>query len=97
VLYERPVDPGAFDAYYRSTHLALTKAIPDVRSIEVGGGEILDLRGPSPYYQITTLTFTSMDTLKAAMSSGEGQAALGDITNFATGGATVLMFESQPV
>lgn len=97
VLYERPVDPGAFDQYYRSTHLPLVKAIPDLRSIEVGRGEILDPRGPAPYFQITTLTFTSMDTLKAAMSSPEGEAALRDLTDFATGGASVVMFESQAV
>jgi uncharacterized protein (TIGR02118 family) len=96
VLYERPIDVGAFDEYYDSTHLALVKAIPDLRAVEVGRGQILDLRGASPYYQITTLAFTSMDTLKAAMSSPEGEAALRDITDFATGGATVLMFESQP-
>jgi uncharacterized protein (TIGR02118 family) len=96
VLFERPVDPGAFDHYYGSTHLPLVRAIPDLRSIEVSQGEILDPRGPAPVFQVTTLTFTSMDSLKAAMSSPQGEAALRDITDFATGGATVVMFDSQP-
>jgi uncharacterized protein (TIGR02118 family) len=97
VLYQVPIDPAAFDQYFKTTHIPLAKQIPDLRSIDVSRGDVIDPQGPAPYYQVTTLTFDSMDDLKAAMSSGEGQSAIQDVINFATGGVKVLMYACEEV
>jgi hypothetical protein len=38
-----------------------------------------------------------MEAIGAAVASPEGQAAVADIPNFATGGATVLTYETESV
>jgi hypothetical protein len=39
------------------------------------------------------VSFASQEDLQAAMASAEGQATVGDIATFASGGATVLIVE----
>ncbi len=44
---------------------------------------------------IATLYFDSLGDIAAALASPQGQAAAGDVANFATGGASMLMFETR--
>ena len=44
---------------------------------------------------VATLTFASMADLQRGLASPEGQAAAGDLANFADGGADLLMFETR--
>jgi len=44
---------------------------------------------------VATLNFDSMAALQQALGSPQGQAAAGDLGNFATGGAELLMFDSR--
>jgi uncharacterized protein (TIGR02118 family) len=46
-----------------------------------------------PYQRIAELTFDDMDALQAGLGSDEGQAAVNDIPNFATGGVTIFFAE----
>ena len=48
----------------------------------------------APYYYIAELSFADADVLKASLGSPEGQAAAGDVANFATGGATLMIAEA---
>jgi uncharacterized protein (TIGR02118 family) len=41
------------------------------------------------------LTFDSLADIQKALGSAEGQAAAGDLANFASGGADILMFDSK--
>ncbi|MBC7585030.1 EthD family reductase [Tardiphaga sp. vice352] len=94
VLYKTPTDSAAFDAYYAKTHIALAKKIPGVRKYEISQGSIA---GPSPtgVYLVATLTFDSLAAIQSGLASAEGQAAAGDVANFATGGADMLMFDTK--
>lgn len=90
VLYGPPTDPAAFDSHYFSTHAGLVAKMPGVRRFEVAkcasmGG------GASPYYLQAELWFDDADALRACFDSPEGKAAGGDVPNFATGGATMLI------
>jgi len=49
---------------------------------------------PSPHL-IAELSFDSMADLQAALSSAEGQAAAGDLSNFAQAGVTLIVFETK--
>jgi uncharacterized protein (TIGR02118 family) len=96
VLYNTPADPAAFDRYYHQTHIPLAKKIPGLRSYSISNGPVQALAGSAPYL-VAILSFDSMADLSAAVASGEGQAVAADLSNFASGGATVLIYESKAV
>jgi uncharacterized protein (TIGR02118 family) len=91
VLYGKPEDPSAFDAYYAATHAPLAEKIPTLRRFEHGKALGSPDGSEAPFYYIAELSFDDPDALQAAMSSPEGQAAGGDVANFATGGVTMLV------
>jgi uncharacterized protein (TIGR02118 family) len=49
--------------------------------------------GAVPYQRIAELTFADMEALQAGLGSEQGQAAVNDIANFATGGVTIFFAE----
>jgi uncharacterized protein (TIGR02118 family) len=46
---------------------------------------------------VATLTFDNLAAIQSALSSAEGQAAVADVQNFATGGWDVIMFDTRAV
>ena len=97
VLYGTPADPAAFDRYYKETHIPLAWKIPALRSYTVSSGGIQSLTGSTPPYLVAILTFDSMADITAALASPEGQATAADVANFASGGATMLLFDHKCV
>jgi uncharacterized protein (TIGR02118 family) len=96
-LYKTPKDRGAFDRYYFSTHIPLAKAVPGLRKYEVSTAAALGPNGPSDIHLVATLHFYSVDDIKAALASPEGQAVAGDLGNFADGGVELLFFDTRDV
>jgi uncharacterized protein (TIGR02118 family) len=92
IVYHHPDDPDAFDCHYKSTHIPLVDDIPDVAGFTMSHCETLDGSTPSAY-ALAQLTFASKDAASQAFGSPAGQAAAGDVANFATGGATMLFTE----
>jgi len=97
ILYSKPADAAAFDAYYFGKHVPLAKTIPGLRSYEVNAGPVGTTQGVSPYHLIATLTFDSMVAIGAAFASKEGQATVADVANFAQAGVQVAMFDTREV
>ncbi len=95
VMYGQPADPTAFEQYYRGTHVPIAKRIPGLRSYKINKGPIATPVGKAPYYLVAVLDFDSMEAIAAGMGSPEGQAAGADVPNFATGGATMVMYETE--
>jgi uncharacterized protein (TIGR02118 family) len=93
VLYGPPGDADDFERYYADTHTALAKAIPGLQRFEAARGIGTPDGSELPYQRIAELTFEDMDALQAGLSSAEGQAAVNDIPNFATGGVTIFFAE----
>ena len=89
VLYGPPDDRDAFEHYYAETHTALAKAIPGLQRFEAARGIATPDGSAVPYQRVAELTFGDMDALQAGLGSDEGQAAVNDIPNFATGGVTI--------
>ena len=96
VLYNTPADSAQFDRYYHQTHSSLAKKIPGMRSYLISNGPVKALAGSAPYL-VAILNFDSMADLSAALASPEGQAAAADLSNFASGGATLLIYDSRAV
>jgi uncharacterized protein (TIGR02118 family) len=96
VLYGHPEDAAAFDRHYETVHVPLAEKIPGMRSCTLGRPASLDGSQP-PYHLVAQLTFDSLEDLQAGMGSPEGQAAAGDVPNFASGGATLFVQEDRVV
>ncbi|HEY2129959.1 MAG TPA: EthD family reductase [Streptosporangiaceae bacterium] len=74
--YETPADPAAFDRHYRQIHIPLLRQLPGLRRYTVSR-DVVALHG-EPYYLIAELDWDTMDELRAAFSSPEGQATAAD-------------------
>lgn len=94
VLYNAPADPAAFDRYYRETHIPLARKIPGLRSYVISNGPVQASAGSAPYL-VAILSFDSISAVQAALASPEGQAAAADLPNFASGGATLLLYDTK--
>ena len=95
VLYGHPEDPAVFEEYYANTHLPIAAKIPNMQRFEAGKVLATPDGGETPYHRIAEIWFDDMDQLQKSMGSEEGQAATGDIPNFATGGVTVFISEVE--
>lgn len=95
VLYKKPADTAAFDSHYSSTHVPLAKKIPGLRSYEISTGAVSTPQGESAYHLVAVLEFDSLDAIERGLSAPEGQAAAGDLANFAQAGVELLMFDSK--
>lgn len=97
VLYKTPTDTAAFDKHYAEKHIPLAKKIPGLRSYRVSRGAVASPAGATNVHLVATLTFDSMADLQAGLGSAEGAAAAGDLPNFASGGADLMMFDDGAV
>ena len=93
VMYGHPEDTEAFEKYYHETHLPIVAQIPHVKKAEftkiIGTPE----GSPPSQYRMAQVYFESMEDLQAGMGSGEGQATVADLANFANGGVDVMIGE----
>jgi uncharacterized protein (TIGR02118 family) len=91
VLYGPPTDRAAFEDYYASTHVPIAAKTPNVARFEAGR-VVATPDGTEPlYYRLAEVWFEREEALQAAMASPAGPATVADVSNFATGGATVLI------
>jgi uncharacterized protein (TIGR02118 family) len=65
--------------------------LPGLERFEAAQGIATPDGGAVPYQRIAELTFEAMDALQAGLGSEQGQAAVNDIPNFATGGVTIFL------
>lgn len=92
-LYPAPQDPAAFDTYYETKHVEIAQKMPGLRSIELSKGPVISPTG-GEYHRVGTLRFDSWDEMQKSIESPEGQATAADLSNFATGGVTLLFFDT---
>jgi uncharacterized protein (TIGR02118 family) len=95
VLYGHPKDPAAFEAYYRDPHTPIALKVKGLRRFDVSKVVGAPGGGQPAYYRTADLYFDDMDALTTALASPEGQAAANDLANFATGGVTLMVAETQ--
>ena len=95
VMYKTPQDGSAFDRHYSEKHVPLAKRIPGLRKYEISRGAVGSPAGASGYHLVAILHFDDVAAIQAGIASPEGQAAVGDLQNFATGGADIFIFESR--
>lgn len=96
VIYHHPTDAGAFDRHYAETHAPLTSALPGLRSYTTVSPDA-GADGTRAEHLVATLTFDDARSFQAAMGSDAGKAAVGDLGNFASGGAIVVSGEASTI
>lgn len=95
VLYGQPTNPAAFEQHYYGTHLPLCAKMQGIKGFTIGKLGALEPGQQSPYYRVASLYVDSPAALHATLTSPEGQAVVGDIANFATGGVTLMVSEEE--
>ncbi len=93
VLYPQPTDIKQFEKDY-SAHLIL---FHEKMNIPVGHGdyEVIKMHetpiGPSPYFQMFSLTFPSKQALQQTMASEEMQEVAADANRISSGGLPIIL------
>jgi uncharacterized protein (TIGR02118 family) len=68
-----------------------------LRKYTISKGPLQALSGATVPHLIAILEFDSTADIQAALASPEGQATAADLPNFASGGATLLIYENTTV
>jgi len=95
VAYGHPKDPVAFDKYYHEIHIPIAKRMKGLKRWTVGKVRGNADGSPSPWYYIADLYADSREAFDKILASPEGKAAVADVPNFATGGATFIYTEVE--
>jgi len=97
VLYGHPKDPEAFDKYYEEAHIPIARKMKGLKKWTIGKVAGTPTGQTSPYYYVADLYMESREEFEALLASPEGQAAVADVPNYATGGVTFLYTEVEEV
>lgn len=93
VLYNKPEDTAAFDKYYDEIHIPLAKQLPGLLKYTVSR----NVAPGAPYHLVAELDFADLAAFQAAMSSPAGAEATADVPKFASGGASMVIYEVAEV
>ena len=91
-IYKTPKDKDAFDKHYFEVHIPLAKKLPGLIKYDVGKSPIISTTGHSDTYCIGTLHFDSLDAIKTAFASPQGQARAADRKIFASNNDDVQIY-----
>ena len=96
VMYPYPTDVDKFESDYVNEHLPLAKEkIPNVIRF-VATKTIATPTGDTPaFYRIAELHFSSMESLKDALSSAGGQEAAGHAIAISSGGMPTFLIAEE--
>ncbi|MCI0357382.1 MAG: EthD family reductase [Planctomycetaceae bacterium] len=97
VLYGHPQDPTAFDRYYQEAHIPIARRMKGLRKWTIGKVQGMPGGEPPPYYYVADLYMESREEFERLLASPEGQAAVADVPNYATGGVTFLYTEVEEI
>ncbi len=90
VLYGLPTDSGAFEQYYAESHHPLVLKASGIVKWEYTKFLPNPDGSPPAFYRMAELYFNTPEEMQQTMTSAEGQAMAADLSNFATGGVTIL-------
>lgn len=91
VLYGHPKDANAFENHYIKTHLLLVSQTPGIIKAEYTKFLPNPDGSASAYYRMAELYFAGPAEMRQALNSPEGKAMAADLSNFATGGFTIIL------
>ena len=97
VLYGHPTDPVAFDQYYQDRHIPIAKQMKGLKKWTVGKVQVKPGEELPPYYYVADIFMDCREEFERLLATPEGQAAVADVPNYATGGVTLLYTEIEEI
>lgn len=91
VLYGNPTSADEFEKHYHNVHMPLAVKMKGVARVELTKLISAADGGKPPFYRMAELYFSSEEQMKETLQSPEGKATVDDISQLATGGATVMI------
>ncbi len=96
-VYKTPKNVEAFNAYYFAKHAPLAKTVPGLRSYQVSDGAVDLPVEPGGVHLVAILEFDSVEAIRQALGTPQGQATAADLGNFADGGVDLMVFDTKTV
>lgn len=90
VIYGTPTDPISFEAHYVNVHVPLVVKMPKLKNYTFSKTRPSTSEGAPATFLIAFLDYETEADLNESLSSDEGKAAVADVSNFATGGVTLI-------
>jgi uncharacterized protein (TIGR02118 family) len=91
VLYGAPKDPDAVEKYYAGHHMPMVYKVKGSKRVELAKGLATPGAAAPAYCRVTELWFTSMAQMQKVTGTPQWKQIVDDVTNFASGGATVVV------
>lgn len=95
VIYGPPENASAFDRHYEDVHAKLVLKMPHLKKFQYSAGAVASSDPGRPAHLVAFLDYASQEDLDASLASPAGKAAVDDLANFATGGATILTIDVE--
>jgi len=92
VMYRKPANPAEFQKHYFEVHVPLAKQLDGLRKYEVSMGSIATISGSFEPFLVATLTFDSLEAIKAAFATDLGRRCATDRRILAPNDNDVQMF-----
>ncbi len=96
-VYKTPKSVEAFNDYYFAKHVPIARKLPGLIGYQVSDGPVGLPMEPGGVHLVAILEFDSVEAIRKALASPEGQATTGDLANFADGGVDVMVFDTKEV
>lgn len=90
VLYGHPANADAFEKYYKETHLQLVAKVRGIVKSEWTKFLPNPDGSSADYYRMAELYFARLAEMQQTLGSPEGNAMAADLSNFASGGVTII-------
>ena len=90
VLYGHPTDPDFFEKYYAETHIPIVNKAAGIAKSEYTKFSPNPDGSDPAYYRMAELYFENPAEMQVTLESTEGKTMVNDLSNFASGGVTVL-------
>jgi uncharacterized protein (TIGR02118 family) len=94
VLFGTPVDRAGFEQHFERDYHPLLLQVPNLTQLDINriAGAA---KGESPFYMVVEMHFASEQDMQQGLNSEAGQAMASDLSQFASGGVTVLFSQSE--
>jgi uncharacterized protein (TIGR02118 family) len=91
VLYSPPTNTEAFEEHYRNVHLPAVAKVTGVARLELTRFVGASDGGKPSFYRMAELYFKDQAQMDQSLGSPAGKAAVADVSQLATGGATIVV------
>jgi len=91
VLYGHPANAEAFEKYYSGSHLPLVAKVQGIVKTEWTKFLPNPDGSAAAYYRMAELYFAGPAEMQQTLGSPEGKAMAADLSNFASGGVTIIL------